>query len=435
MKKIFKSLLSITCTAAVACGISACGTGAKAEELGAPKETTALTYAERHSEKVKTVSSSAEKFSAEFASLAYGKYKTEDNFAVAPVSVYMALSLAAQSADGNTRSEILSALGISYNDLFEGFSDYYRSLFAEYRSDGKLNGQISLSNSIWVDTRVLTKQDCIQTLADKFHCYSYKADFYNDTAAVNRTIRKFVKDKTKGLIDRDFQLSNRTLYALINTLYLKDTWSDFGDDLLFTNQNYNFINYDKTEKKTKLLQGYYCEGRAVDGEKYKTFFAETANGNKLKFILPDDGYSVDDIFTAKNLAEINGITDYQAKDEVNKIKYSTRCQFPEFSASFNKNIKDLLADMGIKDLFDENCNFSTLTDNDVFCSAVTHATKLNVDKKGIEGAAVTIMEVDDSAQPPEYENVFYDFVIDRAFGFILTDKYDNTLFSGVVKNI
>ena len=94
--------------------------------------------------------------------------------------------------------------------------------------------------------------------------------------------------------------------------------------------------------------------------------------------------------------------------------------------------------MGINDLFSvDECNYSTLTDDSAYCSSVTHVAKLNVDKTGIEGAAVTIMEDDGTAEPPEkeYEDIYLDFIIDRAFGFILSDRYDNTLFSGVVKKV
>ena len=52
--------------------------------------------------------------------------------------------------------------------------------------------------------------------------------------------------------------------------------------------------------------------------------------------------------------------------------------------------------------------------------------------KCIEGAAVTIVAVDtESVEMYEY----HDFVIDRAFGYLVTDKYDNILFSGVVNRI
>ena len=442
MKKCYKSILAILCAAVSLLSLSACGSKSAIEPkstlLSSPKDVTTISYSERQSDRVKTVAGSAEKFSADFASVAYKAYDKNTNFAVAPVSAYMALSLAAQCADGNTRTEILSTLGITYNQLIDGFYDYYRSLFAEYKSDDKQIGTISLSNSIWLDSHLQEKQDCIDILSDKFNCYSYKVEFYEDNASANLAIRQFVKDKTRGLIDRNFDLTKKTLFALINTLYIKDVWNTLGEDLSFTEDLYSFANNDSTESNTKLLQGYYREGRVYKGENYQTFFTTTANGNKIKFILPEEGFAVDDIFTADNLSEVNSINNYNSVDEVKKIIYHTRCLFPEFSAEYNNDIKELLLDMGINDLFSEyDCNYATLTDGKAYCSAVTHVTKLNVDKTGIEGAAVTILENDGTAVPPEkeYEDKYEDFIIDRAFGFILSDMYDNTLFSGVVKKV
>lgn len=64
--------------------------------------------------------------------------------------------------------------------------------------------------------------------------------------------------------------------------------------------------------------------------------------------------------------------------------------------------------------------------------SVYTALSLAVDKKGIEGAAGTIMPGGNGAPQPTEK---YDFVIDRAFGFIITDSRDITLFSGVVNKI
>ncbi len=435
MKKVFKSLLVASCAAVCALGATACGAG-RADLLGAPKKATTLEYTKRNSQSVQVLSRSAESFAAKFASLAYRDYKEDENFSVAPVSVYMALSLAAQCAGGDTRSEILSALGVNYGQLAEGFSDYYRSLFAEYTNGGKTSGLISLSNSIWIDKRAVVSDDCIGALADKFFCYSYKTDFFNDNAAANAAVRKFVKDETRGLIDKDFRLSNLTEFALINTLYLKDIWNGCGDDLLYTDRLYSFENADATKTDLKLLQGNYSAGKVYEGDKYKTFFASTENGNKIKFILPKDGYTVNDLFTEETVSEVNSLTDYNAVDEVNKIKYFTRCLFPEFSSSYDADVKEHLKEMGINKLFNRGqCDFTSLTHDDVYCEEVKHVTKLEVDKTGVEGAAVTIIGMDGSSPPPAYENIYFDFAVDRAFGFILTDRYDNTLFSGVVNRV
>ena len=96
----------------------------------------------------------------------------------------------------------------------------------------------------------------------------------------------------------------------------------------------------------------------------------------------------------------------------------------------------ILGQMGITTLFERsNCDFSGLSYEPAYCEDIVHATKLNVNRKGIEGAAVTILANPGAAAPDEFEDVYLQFVIDRAFGFIISDAYGNTLFSGVVKTV
>lgn len=441
MRKLFAGVLAVSLIVISSLSVVACGdlTKPKSSVLGKPKAVTQLPNEERKAGSVRIISESAEKFAAEFAPIAYKDCKRESNFVVAPVSVYMALSLAAQCSVGNTRSEILSALGVTYEQLNGGFADYYRSLFNESKYNGKTTGLTAFSNSIWLDSNLNAKQDCIETLADNYYCYSYSADFNNDNKAANKAVREFVKDNTKGLIDKNFELSRDTLFALINTLYFKSIWNCFGDELDFTDTEYDFINYNETTTNTKLLRGYYCRGKIYEDKAYKTFFTSTYGGNKIKFILPNDGYFVDDVFTCENIAKINSVTDYNAIDDVNKIKYYTRCLFPEFSAVYDSDIKALLTKIGINDLFDNAlCDYTAFTEDGAYCSNVIHSAKLEVNKSGIDGVAVTVVENAPTSVCPEpdtYEKIYFDFILDKSFGFILTDSYDNTLFLDVIKII
>lgn len=445
MKKLIKTLFLSSCIAFSAFGLTACGPeGVRfgATELGTAKEATALTYEERKNYKYSDINEAAETFAADFASLAYKKYEKEANFAVSPLSAYMALSLAAQCSVGETQSEILSVLGISYEQLINGFSDYYRSVFNEYTvrgedGDKKLSGMVDITNSVWIDSHSTYKQDCIDILADRFFCNSFGAEFKDKNDEANRAVRQFVSDKTRGLIDRNFNLSPDTAFALINTLYLKDVWNAFGNELSFTDRNYIFTQSDGSKKETKLLQGYYTQGRVYKDTNFKTFYTLTENGNRIDFIVPEEGYTVKDVFTAENITKVKNIKDYNAIDNDKKEIYCTRCLFPEYSASYDGRINQIVEKLGVKLFFDANrCDFSHLTDDKVFCDEIIHATELKVNRKGIEGAAVTIIAMDTSAAPPdEYTNIYQDFVIDRSFGFILSDRHGNTLFSGAVENI
>ena len=431
-------LITSVLAASIMC-MSACG-GGNIKLLGSPAHTTSLPYSERNNSDFLAMKDSANGFAYDFSQQTYSLLGGDSNFAVAPVSVYMALSVAAECAADSTRNEIVSALGVSYEALKTNFTKLYRSLIFEDSDFGRLTGKLSLTNSIWLNSGMSefnVKDECVKSLSDNFFCYSYSADFTNSNKEANQKIKQFVKEQTNGLIKRDFEISSDVSFILMNTLYLKDLWNSNSDDLRFTDNNYDFKSSSGGVQATKLLQSYYSIGRTYEDETFTHYYARTTHGYKIKFILPKDGYSVADVFTSENIKKINTLSDYDALDEENLIRYNTRCLFPEFSASFDGDVKKVLQSyFKITSMFDSTAsNFSTVSDMKNFCTEVRHTTSLTVNRKGIEGAAVTRMDFAGSPGPDEYTDVYKDFVVDRAFGYIITNSNDTVVFTGVVNGI
>lgn len=379
-----------------------------------------------------------ESFYAKLSANTYTTFKDEtDNMCISPVSIYMALALTIECSDNNTRQEILNAIGVAYEEVKQYTKLIYSQLNNEYLVDGTVSCIELLTNSIWFEESIELKEIGLTGLADNYNCSSYGVPFKNNNGTANKALQDYVNKNTKGLINNSFNLPVDTLLALVNTFYLKEVW-DVEDDLVFTKEKYNFTNYDKTTKETKLLQGYYYPGQVYKTDMFEHFYTKTAHGYKVSFIVPNDEYSIDDIYTKDILEEILSMEDYKSVDKDAKKEYVTRCLFPEFEASFKQDIKDILKDqMGIKELFSDDCNFTNITDEeDICCGKVVHQTKLMVDKTGMEGAAVTIVVMGPtSADPGEYEKVPQDFIIDRDFVFVIGDNNGNIVFTGVIKNI
>ena len=250
-------------------------------------------------------------------------------------------------------------------------------------------------------------------------------------------MRYFASENTRGLIDKNFDLPQETVFTLINTLYLKTLWNVYGDELPYAPVAYGFKNADGSVTNRKLMTGYYKSGRAYKGETFSTFYTSTYDGYKLKFLLPNDGYTADDVFTAENISAVNALNDYNDYDHDNKIHYYTRCLFPEYKCSYDGYLNETLGKkFGIKSLFDlDKCDLSPIMQDTACCGKVRHVTELKVDRKGIEGASVVVIPGAGSPGPDGYEEVYRDFVLDRSFGFIISDRDDVTLFSGVVRSV
>lgn len=381
-----------------------------------------------------------DRFAAKLTYEIYADSDKQSNIAISPVSVYMALALAAECSNGETRNEILNAVGVTYEEVSSFTKMLYSLCNNEYyywdESDSKkISGFLELANSIWADKDVVLSNDGVNNLANNYNCDLFEVDFSTDEG--KNAISDYIKEKTHGLIDGNIDLSSETLITLINTFYLKDVWNDYGKNLGFTDSVYSFVNADGSITETKLLRGYYNNGRVYEGEGYTSFFTTTEHNITIKFIVPNDGYTLEDVFTEENIYDFNNVESYGYVDHENKQRHHTRVFFPEYEASYDGEIKDVLHnDFGINDLFSRSeCNFTGITDEPVYCDTVIHKCNLKVDKTGIEGAAITAVIANGAAAPDEYEDVYHDYIVDRAFGFVIVDSYGSVLFAGVINNI
>ena len=437
MKKIISLILILTMCLA----ISSCAANPENYSLALAAKAMEVKYSDAKEESYEIFLDKLDAFAAKLTYEVYADSNKQSNICISPVSVYMALALATECSDGETRDEILNAVGVTYDEVKNFTKVLYAFSNREYYYTNMMNNKKilafeELANSIWVDKNTTLKEDGINDLASNFNCDLFSVNF--KTSEGEKAINAYIKDKTHGVIDSDLDLSPETLITLINTFYLKEVWNEDGDELKFTDKAYDFKNADGSVTSTKLLQGYYFNGNIYEGEGYTSFYTRTEHGFDIKFILPTDGHILEEIFTSDNIYNINDLGDYGYIDEENKLLHHTRAFFPEYKASFNGDLSEVLKnDFGVEQLFDfEECDFSGVTDEPLACDGVIHKCSIDVNDKGIEGAAVTVMPMAGAAGPLEgYVDVYHDYIVDRAFGFVITDSYGAVLFSGVVNQV
>ncbi len=80
---------------------------------------------------------------------------TEENSAYSPVNVYMALAMLAETTDGNSRQQVLDALGV---DSIEALREQVGHMWnAHYSNDGVTT--LLLGSSLWLDEAFSFRQD------------------------------------------------------------------------------------------------------------------------------------------------------------------------------------------------------------------------------------------------------------------------------------
>lgn len=438
---VMKKFISLILVLLLSFNFASCAVNTDKYALAHAAEATEVNYKDYEQEDYKKFIDKLDAFASKLTYEVYADSDRQTNICISPVSVYMALALATECANGETRDEILNAVGVTYEEVTNFTKILYALSNCEYyytniSNKKKVLAFEELANSIWVDKNASLKENAINNLANNFNCDLFGVNF--KTYEGEKAINAYINDKTHGVIDGNVKLSPETLITLINTFYLKEVWNKDGDELDFTKETYNFINADGSVTNTKLLRGYYFDGNIYEGEGYTSFYTRTQHKFDIKFIVPVDGYTLADVFTQDNIYNIDNLGDYGYIDEENKLLHNTRVFFPEYKASFDGDLAEILKnDFGIKKLFDfEQCDFSNVTDDKLACSGVIHKCSLDVNAKGIEGAAVTVIPAATASGPlVGYEDVYHDYIVDRAFGFVLSDRYGKVLFSGVINNV
>lgn len=373
-------------------------------------------------------------FSGKLAKVCLDNLESEKNVVMSPASIFSALALVAECTNGNTRKEILDAIGMSYDVLEKNYARFYQSLNEKEQSTNKIKSK--LTNSLWLNKNYIFKEDCLSSLASKYFCYSHSVD-YSDIDYVSKYISDFIAKQTNNFLKPPLQLDDAIVFLLLNTLYIKDAWNALGNDLKYTDKEYQFKDYNNQIISRQFLKGDYKIGRAIYKENYKQFYTKT-NEYTLTFIVPQNGNTIEEVFTSEVISNVRNneyIFSNHLSEKDQLETYYTRCLFPEFSAESILPLKNIFLSLGVQDLFDwMYADFTNISSDKLVCSNATHYAKLVVDKKGIEGAAATIIEVAPGSTPPEKE-IYEDFLVDESFGFVITNSRGVNLFSGIIRNI
>ena len=362
------------------------------------------------------------------------------NTAISPLSIYFAMAQAGCCANNNTQKEIFDALNMTTEEANK-YSNYLfrqcNEVFVNYNNEEEITGRLELNNSLWFDKQLILIDEGLEKLANSYYCEPYGADFKNHPEDVSKRFNDYLTDKTRGLIKPNFEFDKETAMVIANTLYMKDIWNIFGNDLALSDEK-DFKNSDGTTTNKRFMYSPYCLGRVHEEEDFFTFYTGTCHSFMLKFIVPKEGKTIDEVFTSENLLKAHNAkyeTDFE-EDGKYAGSYYTRCIFPEFIAEANDSLVNLFKNRGVNDFFEKcRCDFSNVTKDIVYCSDITHIAKLKVEPKGIEGAAVTVVNVAGATSIDEKHYIYEDFIIDRSFGFELCNGSNIPLFTGIVNKI
>ena len=222
----------------------------------------------------------------------------EENFVVSPVSIKLALGLAIEGSNGETKTELLDALGVenetTLRELAEEMNDISKVVDIRVEEDKKYAIEVNeskflVSNSIWKnkDKDGKLKEEYKKSVLENYYA---KAEEINESCLVE-SVNNWVKEKTNGLIPNVVNESAKESNTiLVNTIYLNDSWSDgLFDEYNTKTKKFSTISNEKVDKDFMCTQDKFSYYEDKDT---KLLLTTTNTGFGVLYVLGDNKQAI-----------------------------------------------------------------------------------------------------------------------------------------------
>jgi serpin B len=328
----------------------------------------------------------------------------EKNIFISPLSVSIALGMAWNGANGETKTEMATALKMSGMTEAE-INEYYQimlSALPEVDPSTKLN----IANSIWYRESFPVKDEYLKVNSDYFNAEVRELDFAKPDAL--SIINGWCAEKTNNLIKNPLdKISADAMMYLINAIYFKGIWvKKFEKDTYKANffaEGGNTVQVDMMQQKDTF--GYREDEMAQ--------YLDLPYGNKafsMTVILPRENKTTDEVLETLDTEKWDNIINGFSTHEV-------QVYLPKFKTTGKYELKEPLIQMGMVKAFSDQADFSNISDIDLLISRIIHSTYCDVNQEGTEAAAVTVVEFELTSMPMNYI-----FNANRPFIFVIREK-------------
>ena len=340
----------------------------------------------------------------------YYTVKKDQNLVLSPFSILMMLAIAADATAGNTREEIAKVLSadISYEDT--------TTVLKEIQNAFTETSAFTSANAVCVNNRI--ENTIVPTYADNLR-KKYDGELFSSADIVS-DVNQWVKKNTRGMIEKiaDESMSNM-LACLMNATSFDGKWTKeyTSDDIDYR----DFTNSNGTVNEIAMLdtgEDEYIENDSFTGfvKPYKdigfSFMAllpkkKTVAGMKQALC----NLSFSDTYHARTYEEVH-------------------VSLPEFKYSFSEDLTSYLKELGVKEIFGTQADFSPLSSAWLEMNAILHKARIEVDRQGTKAAAVTAGMVFEGC-PFSFD--YKEVILDRPFVYAIMHKETGLpVFTGIV---
>ena len=356
-----------------------------------------------------------------FADKLKAQMPTNTNYMFSPLSIKMAFAMAANGADGKTKTEILNALDIDNPDEY---NEYAKKLIEGYQKADIL--KLDIANALWLNESNTTQKfsENYQNTLKKFYDAQVNSSTADNIAdEINSWVKEKTNEKIDNIISKEQARDDKFIMALLNAVYFKAAWqNEFDED---ATEKDTFTDRNGVEKQTDFMNetayyGYYNDnGIEVLALPYKNRTYDESAEEMVSYDFDVSMYLIRGDYTENTLS---GLIDNNSLTN-RRIKLS----IPKFESEFDTSLIDIMKNLGVEAAFNvEEADFRNMFDKgNMYLMAAMHKTYIKVDEKGTEAAAVTALVGGATSAPPEpvivvkYDTPFTYVIRDDVNGEIL----------------
>lgn len=332
-----------------------------------------------------------------------------ENVILSPLSLELALCMAANGAAGEARTALEALLG--------GDTDTWNA--AAKASLAERDDTLFLANSMWFNEG-LKEEVSPSFRAVLSDVYGAEEAFFRpgDAGALNRWVSRATRKRIAAILTDD-ALTEDTLAVLVNALYFNGEWTAPFEH----GQNVREGTFSGTggSEDAEFLVGE--EHIYFETDRASAFAKPYKNGYEFVGILPKAG-GVPDL----TCLDLDALLDSRTGE------YDVSIGIPKFELTYAASLKETLAGLGLGSLFADGSMNAALREGSAYTAwvdDVIQKTYLRMYEKGTEGAAATaVVNKCGSAAPREPKEVF----LDRPFAFLILGG-EQVVFAGTINTL
>lgn len=344
------------------------------------------------------------------------------NSVVSPLSLSMALSIAANGASGETLDEILDALGFDNSSLSDVNS--LNSMLMEVLPQMDSKTRLSLANTLWIHKDFPVNESFKDLCNNTYKAEANSIDMYSDEAV--GIINRWAEKHTAGLIKNFISEAPCARLAIMNALYFKGKWADkFPKSETMRRK---FHNADGSTPEVEMMHDSRHTCAAWEDDGVTIVSLPYGNGSfRMTLLLPDEGITTEQCAAALTDAKWNDWQTHLSQEGTISLT------IPKFDIESENQPIEMLQSLGMRRAFTGNAEFPGISPQPLAISKIRQRTHVIVDEEGTEAAAVTDIEFDLTAPSP---GGIRTLVIDRPFIFVISESDTSSiLFMGKINNL